>query len=154
MADGSVDSAKAEAARLKFTAIHDALIKAMANEQSLLEKAKDLKSQVEVSSSIPQPPPPACIPDLPFFLLCSDGNPSPSPPRQPPLHTHTPPGTKKQDQTEDAAIAAEPSEGDTEMQVAGLKEDLETAKAEVALCDEREQLQQLEVGPARPFCPR
>ena len=32
------------------------------------------------------------------------------------------------------------------MQVAGLKEDLETAKAEVALCDEREQLQQLEVG--------
>ena len=86
MGNGSIDAAKAEEAKLKYAAIHDALIKAMANDKSLLEKAKDLKSQLEVSSSLPQPLPPACSRDLHLLLLScgtlhADGKPpSPLPP--------------------------------------------------------------------------
>lgn len=43
-----IGAAKAEDAKLKFKAIHNALVRAMSNEHALLEKAKALKSQLEV----------------------------------------------------------------------------------------------------------
>ena len=51
VADGAIDGSKAEAAKAKYIAIHDALVTTMSNEQSLLEKAKGLKSQLDVSAA-------------------------------------------------------------------------------------------------------
>ena len=53
-----------------------------------------------------------------------------------------------QDDKEDLQVANEPSGEEQEAQVDQLKEDLDQAKAEASLCEEREQLQQLEVGAA------
>ena len=62
-----------------------------------------------------------------------------------------------QDDKEDLQVANEPSGEEQEAQVDQLKEDLDQAKAEASLCEEREQLQQLEVGAASVnarLCPR
>jgi len=45
--EGTVDEAKAKNAKQKYNAIHDALVKVMSNEQSLLERAKELKGQLD-----------------------------------------------------------------------------------------------------------
>lgn len=53
VAAGEIDADKADAARAKYSAIHDAFVKAMTGETALLEKAKSLKSELDV-----RPPPP------------------------------------------------------------------------------------------------
>jgi hypothetical protein len=57
LASGEIDAGKAEAARAKYSAIHDALVQAMTGEHALLDKAKAMKSQLDV----PRPPPLASV---------------------------------------------------------------------------------------------
>eukprot|EP00873_Tetraselmis_striata_P010499 jgi/Tetstr1/430763/TSEL_020548.t1 len=98
VAAGEIDADKADAARAKYSAIHDAFVKAMTGETALLEKAKSLKSELDKEQ-----------------------------------------GGEEEDRDSEMAGMS------SSMQIAALKDDAEQARAEYALCEEREQLLQLEV---------
>eukprot|EP00873_Tetraselmis_striata_P036776 jgi/Tetstr1/457040/TSEL_043703.t1 len=98
VAAGEIDADKADAARAKYSAIHDAFVKAMTGESALLEKAKSLKSELDKEQ-----------------------------------------GGEEEDRDSEMAGMS------SSMQIAALKDDAEQARAEYALCEEREQLLQLEV---------